>query len=72
MRRRVFEEEHELFRESFRRFLDKEVVPHHLAWEKAGIVPHELFTAAGAHGFLGISLPERYGGGGVETSATTS
>ena len=65
MRRTVFEEEHELFRQSFRAFLDKEVVPHHLEWERAGIVPHELFKIAGRAGFLGISLPEQYGGGGV-------
>jgi alkylation response protein AidB-like acyl-CoA dehydrogenase len=65
MRRTVFEEEHELFRQSFRAFLDKEVVPHHLEWERAGIVPHELFVIAGRGGFLGISLPERYGGAGV-------
>ncbi|GAA0612361.1 acyl-CoA dehydrogenase family protein [Sporichthya brevicatena] len=66
MRRTLFEPEHEQFRDSFRRFLDKEVVPHHLDWERAGIVPRELFTAAGAHGFLGISLPEEFGGGGVD------
>ena len=52
MRRTVFEEEHELFRQSFRAFLDKEVVPHHLEWERAGIVPHELFLIAGRGGFL--------------------
>jgi alkylation response protein AidB-like acyl-CoA dehydrogenase len=65
VKRAVFEPEHELFRNSFRRFLDKEVVPHHLDWERSGIVPRELFTAAGAQGLLGISLPEAYGGGGV-------
>jgi alkylation response protein AidB-like acyl-CoA dehydrogenase len=65
MRRTVFEEEHELFRQSFRAFLDKEVVPHHLEWERAGIVPHELFGIAGRDGFLGISLPERHGGAGI-------
>jgi alkylation response protein AidB-like acyl-CoA dehydrogenase len=65
MRRTVFEEEHGLFRQSFRAFLDKEVVPHHREWERAGIVPHELFGIAGRGGFLGISLPERYGGAGI-------
>jgi alkylation response protein AidB-like acyl-CoA dehydrogenase len=65
MRRTVFEEDHELFRQSFRAFLDKEVVPHHREWERAGIVPHELFGIAGRGGFLGISLPERYGGAGI-------
>lgn len=61
----MFDEEHEAFRESFRRWLDKEVVPHHLAWEAAGIVPRDLYLAAGSHGFLGMSLPEEHGGGGV-------
>ncbi|MGH9022105.1 MAG: acyl-CoA dehydrogenase family protein [Acidimicrobiia bacterium] len=65
MRREIFEDEHELFRDSFRRFVDKEMVPHDLEWEKAGIVPRELFTAAGRHGFLGMAVPEEYGGGGV-------
>ncbi len=66
MKRSLFDADHEAFRDSFRRFLDAEVVPHHLEWERAGIVPRELFAAAGKHGFLGISLPEAHGGGGVE------
>ena len=66
MRRDLFEEEHEALRASFRAWLDKEVVPHHLEWEQAGIVPHELFAAAGRHGFLGMAIPEQYGGGGVD------
>ena len=66
MRRDLFEEEHEALRASFRAWLDKEVVPHHLEWEQAGIVPHELFAAAGRHGFLGMAIPEKYGGGGVD------
>jgi alkylation response protein AidB-like acyl-CoA dehydrogenase len=66
MRRDLFEEEHEALRSSFRAWLDKEVVLHHLEWERAGIVPHELFAAAGRHGFLGMAIPEQYGGGGVD------
>ena len=66
MRRDLFEEEHEALRASVRAWLDKEVVPHHLEWEQAGIVPHELFAAAGRHGFLGMAIPEQYGGGGVD------
>jgi alkylation response protein AidB-like acyl-CoA dehydrogenase len=64
MKRQVFDEEHELFRQSFRRFLEKEVVPHHGEWEKAGVVPRELFASAGTHGFLGMAVPEEFGGGG--------
>jgi alkylation response protein AidB-like acyl-CoA dehydrogenase len=65
MRRRLFEVEHEEFRKSARAFLAKEVVPHLEAWEAAGIVPRELFTTAGAAGFLGMAIPEEFGGGGV-------
>jgi long-chain-acyl-CoA dehydrogenase len=65
MRRRLFEAEHEGFRESVRAFLAKEVVPHLQTWDAAGIVPRELFTTAGAAGFLGMAIPEAFGGGGV-------
>ncbi|MGH3936319.1 MAG: acyl-CoA dehydrogenase family protein [Pseudonocardiaceae bacterium] len=65
MRRRLFETEHEVFRDSVRAFLDKEVVPHATVWETAGIVPRELFRRAGASGFLGMSVPDRFGGGGT-------
>jgi len=58
--------EHELFRASFRQFVDKEMVPHHLEWERAGIVDRDVFRAAGSHGFLGMAIPEQYGGGGVD------
>src|ERR1700730_10908195 len=66
MRRTLFDEEHEQFRQSVRRWLEKEVLPHHLEWEAAGIVPRELFRAAGDHGVLGRAVPTEYGGGGVD------
>ena len=66
MERTVFEDEHEALRASFRSWLEKEVVPNYLEWEAAGIVPHDLFAAAGSHGFLGMAVPEEYGGGGVD------
>jgi alkylation response protein AidB-like acyl-CoA dehydrogenase len=65
MRRRLFEAEHEAFGESVRAFLAKEVMPHLETWEAQGIVPRELFTTAGAAGFLGMAIPEKFGGGGV-------
>ena len=65
MQRQLYEDEHEELRVSFRTWLDREVVPHHLEWEAAGIVPHDLFVEAGRHGFLGIAIPEPHGGGGV-------
>jgi alkylation response protein AidB-like acyl-CoA dehydrogenase len=65
MQRTLFEEEHELFRDSVRAFIAKELVPHHEAWEEAGIVDRDLFTKAGAQGFLGMAVPQDLGGGGV-------
>jgi alkylation response protein AidB-like acyl-CoA dehydrogenase len=65
MRRRLFEAEHEAFRESVRAFLAKEVTPHVQGWDTEGIVPRELFVTAGAAGFLGMAIPEELGGGGV-------
>ena len=65
MQRTIFDADHEAFRETVRRFCAKEVVPHHAEWEAAGIVPRELWTAAGSQGLLGFMVPEEYGGGGV-------
>jgi alkylation response protein AidB-like acyl-CoA dehydrogenase len=65
MRRTLYDDDHHAFRASVRTFVDKEIVPHVDAWSAAGIVPRELFTAAGRQGFLGMEVPERYGGGGV-------
>ena len=66
MQRTIFEPEHDLFRESFRAFVGKEIKPHFLEWEAAGIVDRELFRQAGASGFLCMDAPEAYGGGGVK------
>jgi alkylation response protein AidB-like acyl-CoA dehydrogenase len=66
MRRELFDDEHEQFRTSVRRWLDKEVVPHQDEWDEAGIVPRSMFTDAGHHGFLGMAIPEEFGGGGVD------
>ncbi|MCW2696780.1 MAG: acyl-CoA dehydrogenase domain protein [Modestobacter sp.] len=65
MRRSLYEADHEDFRHSVRTFLERNVAPFHDRWETAGIVPREIWTAAGAQGFLGIDQDERYGGGGV-------
>ncbi len=66
MQRRHYEPEHEAFADAVRSFLDKEVVPHYLDWERDGITPREVFTAAGRNGFLGMAIPEEYGGGGID------
>jgi alkylation response protein AidB-like acyl-CoA dehydrogenase len=65
VRRTLYEADHEAFRETVRTFVAKEIAPHHLDWEAAGIVPRELFTAAGAQGLLGMAVPEEFGGGGM-------
>jgi alkylation response protein AidB-like acyl-CoA dehydrogenase len=64
--RTLFDSEHEQFRDSVRRFVDKEIVPHHERWEEAGMVDRELWTKAGAAGLLCPSLPESYGGFGAD------
>src|SRR3954468_8294611 len=64
-RRELFEPEHDDYRESFRRFLQAEVLPHYAEWEAAQLVPRELFTRCAEHGFLAIEVPEELGGHGV-------
>src|SRR6202049_4893652 len=68
MRRTLFEDVHEDCRASFRTFLEREVVGEegrYGEWERAGIVPREVFAKAGRGGFLGMAVPERYGGAGA-------
>lgn len=65
MKRTLFNEEHLMFRESVRRFVEKEVTPYHDQWEKEGIVPRELWRKAGDLGFLATAVPEAYGGLGL-------
>jgi alkylation response protein AidB-like acyl-CoA dehydrogenase len=66
VRRTLLDDDHELFRDSVRRFIASEVVPDNERWEHEGIVDRSLFTRAGAHGFLGMAAPEEHGGGGVD------
>ena len=56
--------EHHQFRESVRRFVDKEVHPHLAEWDRARGVPRAPWTTAGEHGFLGVMVPEEFGGNG--------
>jgi alkylation response protein AidB-like acyl-CoA dehydrogenase len=64
MERTLFEPEHELFREAFRAFAEKSITPHHRDWERDGIVPRDLWLEAGRRGFLGLDVPDEYGGAG--------
>ena len=65
MRRTLFEPEHADYRESVRRFVAEEVVPHQERWEREGIVSRELFARAAGKGMLAMQVPEQYGGTGV-------
>ena len=64
--RTLFQPDHQAFADSFRRFIDKEVTPHHADWEDQGYVAREVWSQAGANGFLCMSLPEEYGGAGAD------
>ncbi len=61
-KRELFNEDHEAFRDMVRRFIAKEIAPHHAQWEQDGIVPRELWRKAGAAGMLCCTVPEAYGG----------
>lgn len=61
-----YTEEHKIFRQSLRRFLDKEVIPYVEEWEEAGIVPKSAWKKMGENGFLCMSVPEEYGGLGAD------
>jgi alkylation response protein AidB-like acyl-CoA dehydrogenase len=60
--RTLFTPDHEAFRDSFRRFIAKEIVPFHEAWEEQGYVDRQVWNKAGENGFLCTSMPEAYGG----------
>jgi len=64
MRRDVFSEEHEIYREQFRRFAAKEIEPKIPEWNARGMPDRETWRRLGAEGFLGASMPEEYGGAG--------
>jgi len=60
--RTLFTPEHQVFRDSFRRFMAEEIAPHHAAWEEQGFVDKPVWAKAGALGFLCMTQPEAYGG----------
>lgn len=63
--RTLFEQEHEIFRDTFRRFVQKEIAPHAERWREQGYVDREAFRKAGEHGFLLMWAEEKYGGAGI-------
>jgi alkylation response protein AidB-like acyl-CoA dehydrogenase len=66
MRRTIFMDDHELYRRAVRDFIAKEITPYHAAWEEAGELSREAWLAAGVGGHLCHSVPEEYGGAGVD------
>jgi alkylation response protein AidB-like acyl-CoA dehydrogenase len=64
--RKLFTDDHQAFRDSFAAFVAKEMTPHYAQWEHDGIAPRELYRSAGQFGFLGMAVPEQYGGGGTK------
>jgi citronellyl-CoA dehydrogenase len=61
-----FTAEHEAFRKTVRAFVEKELTPHALEWDRAGIFPREVFTKCGELGFFGINHDVAYGGSGLD------
>ena len=66
MKREIYTEEHDIFRDAFRKFLEKEVVPHQEEWLQAGIVTRDIWKKTGEQGFIAPWLPEEYGGAGAD------
>ncbi|MGJ5666813.1 acyl-CoA dehydrogenase family protein [Rhodococcus aetherivorans] len=66
LERTIYEPDHAAFRETARRFAEREVAPHLEQWAAAGRVDRELYRQAGKLGLLGVAVPERFGGGGID------
>ncbi len=66
IKRRLYDEEHEIFRETVRRWAEKEVFPHGELWRENGVVSRDIWRSAGAQGFLCMYAGEKYGGLGID------
>ena len=66
MRRLLFEQDHDDFRSLVRDFIAREVTPFHDQWIEDGIVPRDLYRQLGQLGVMGLSIPEQYGGAGLD------
>ncbi len=64
--REIYTEEHKLFRQSVRRFMDEEIAPKHEMWEEQGYVDRDAWRKAGELGILCMTMPEQYGGSGAD------
>ena len=66
MQRKLFEEDHEMFREMAAEFNARAVAPHYAQWDQDHMMSRELWTAAGEQGLLGLAVPEDFGGMGMD------
>lgn len=64
--RKLFGQEHEMFRDTVKKFIDREIRPYHYAWEEQGIVPRDLWLKAGEAGLLCCTIDEEFGGLGLD------
>ena len=64
--RHIYDSDHEMFRDSLRKFIETEAQPHHDQWEQDGMVSDEVWLKAGEQGFLCPIVPEQYGGVGTD------
>jgi acyl-CoA dehydrogenase len=69
MQRRIFTDDHELFRKTIMEFIEREVQPHYADWEAAGEVPRSLYNQLGDIGVIGINVPTEFDGGGNQDYA---
>ena len=60
--RTLYDSDHEMFRQSVRKFIETHAIPHHETWEKEGMVSDEVWLGAGSQGFLCPTVAEKYGG----------
>jgi len=67
---KIFNEQHQMFRQAVRSFVQREVEPHIKEWEQAGQIPKSIWPRMGELGFLGVEYDEKYGGGGADFLTT--
>ncbi|QRY63290.1 acyl-CoA dehydrogenase family protein [Gordonia sp. PDNC005] len=67
MRREIYNEDHDAFRETVRAFIETQIVPVYDEWLENGIVPRDFYLKVGELGLFGIEVPEEYGGAGIDS-----